>query len=225
MTTPIFVFGAGPQGRVALDILQSRPGTEVAGFLDDRQELAGTQVSGVPVFHAAGWLASGPRLASITIAIGNNLTRMAVGQRLMDAGHALHTAIHNSATIASDAEIGRGSLICMQAAVCTGCRLGLNVVINTGATLDHDSVVEDGGYVSPGVHSAGSVRIGANAFVGVGAILLPGVRIGSRAVVGAGSIVTQDVPPNTLCYGAPARVRRIIDGDLDWAKILGGKPR
>ncbi len=48
------------------------------------------------------------------------------------------------------------------------------------------------------------------AFIGVGAVLLPGVRIGRGAVVGAGSIVTKDVEPWTLVMGAPARfVRRV----------------
>jgi maltose O-acetyltransferase len=38
-----------------------------------------------------------------------------------------------------------------------------------------------------------------------GAILMPGVRIGARSVVSAGSIVTQDVPPDSLAMGNPAR--------------------
>lgn len=38
------------------------------------------------------------------------------------------------------------------------------------------------------------VEIGADVWVGGGAIILPGVRIGSRAVIGAGSVVTRDVP-------------------------------
>jgi maltose O-acetyltransferase len=42
-------------------------------------------------------------------------------------------------------------------------------------------------------------------WVAHGAILMPGVRIGARSVVAAGSIVTQDVPPDSLAMGNPAR--------------------
>jgi len=42
-------------------------------------------------------------------------------------------------------------------------------------------------------------------WVAHGAILMPGVRIGARSVVAAGSIVTQDVPPDSMAMGNPAR--------------------
>lgn len=54
------------------------------------------------------------------------------------------------------------------------------------------------------------VEIGADVWVGGGAIILPGVRIGSRAVIGAGSIVTRDVPEGVLAVGNPCRVVREI---------------
>ena len=54
------------------------------------------------------------------------------------------------------------------------------------------------------------VEIGADVWVGGGAIILPGVRIGSRAVVGAGSVVTRDVPEGVFAAGNPCRVVREI---------------
>jgi len=50
------------------------------------------------------------------------------------------------------------------------------------------------------------VRIGAQAFIGMGAILMPGVTVGDGAIVGAGSVVTKDVPDDTVVAGNPARV-------------------
>ena len=49
------------------------------------------------------------------------------------------------------------------------------------------------------------VRIGPFAWIGGGAIILPGVTIGADAVVGAGSLVTRDVPPGATVAGNPAR--------------------
>ena len=55
------------------------------------------------------------------------------------------------------------------------------------------------------------VEIGADVWVGAGALILPGVRIGDRAVIGAGSVVTRDVPGDVLAVGNPCRVVRPIE--------------
>jgi len=54
------------------------------------------------------------------------------------------------------------------------------------------------------------VEIGADVWVGGGAIILPGVRIGSRAVIGAGSVVTRDIPDAVFAAGNPCRAIREI---------------
>ncbi|MBV9064855.1 MAG: sugar O-acetyltransferase, partial [Methylobacteriaceae bacterium] len=50
------------------------------------------------------------------------------------------------------------------------------------------------------------VRIGKHAWIGGGAIILPGISIGDEAVVGAGSVVTRDVPAGAKAVGNPARI-------------------
>lgn len=55
------------------------------------------------------------------------------------------------------------------------------------------------------------VEIGADVWVGGGAIILPGVRIGSRTVIGAGSVVTRDVPDDVFAAGNPCRVIRALE--------------
>lgn len=54
------------------------------------------------------------------------------------------------------------------------------------------------------------VDIGADVWIGGGAIILPGVNIGDRAVIGAGSVVTRDVPADVFAAGNPCRVVRPI---------------
>ncbi len=54
------------------------------------------------------------------------------------------------------------------------------------------------------------IEIGADVWVGGGALILPGVRIGARSVIGAGSVVTRDVPEGVLAVGNPCRVLREI---------------
>ena len=55
------------------------------------------------------------------------------------------------------------------------------------------------------------VAIGADVWIGGGAIVLPGVTIGDRTVIGAGSVVTRDVPAGVLAVGNPCRVVRALE--------------
>lgn len=115
-----------------------------------------------------------------------------------------------------------------------GLNLGRGVFIGAHAWLDPDFcfliTIEDDAVLSIGVtvlaHDASTrqylgysrlarVHIGARAFLGTRAVVLPGVTIGEDAIVGAGSVVRQDVPPRTVVAGTPARVITTLDAYLD----------
>jgi acetyltransferase-like isoleucine patch superfamily enzyme len=46
--------------------------------------------------------------------------------------------------------------------------------------------------------------------VGVGAVLCPAVEVGAEAFVGAGAVVVKDVPAGAVVVGNPARVLRDV---------------
>ena len=49
------------------------------------------------------------------------------------------------------------------------------------------------------------VRIKKGARIGMSVIILPGVTIGENSVIGAGAVVTNDIPPNCVAVGVPAK--------------------
>lgn len=51
------------------------------------------------------------------------------------------------------------------------------------------------------------IRIGANVWIGGGALIMPGVTIGDDTIIGASSVVTRDVPAGSIAVGNPARLR------------------
>ncbi len=59
---------------------------------------------------------------------------------------------------------------------------------------------------TPYLTSAKPVSIGDKAWIGGGAIILPGVTIGDNVTIGAGSVVTKDIPDNVLAFGNPCKV-------------------
>lgn len=50
------------------------------------------------------------------------------------------------------------------------------------------------------------ITIGADVWIGGGAIILPGVKVGDGAIIAAGAVVTRDVAAGATVAGTPARV-------------------
>jgi acetyltransferase-like isoleucine patch superfamily enzyme len=65
--------------------------------------------------------------------------------------------------------------------------------------------------------SRGPVTIEADAWIGAGAIVLPGVTIGKGAVVGAQSVVAASVDPLHVVAGQPARTIRVLTPPEHWS--------
>jgi acetyltransferase-like isoleucine patch superfamily enzyme len=64
--------------------------------------------------------------------------------------------------------------------------------------------------------SRGPVVVEADAWIGAGAVILPGVRIGRGAVVGANAVVTKDVARLNVVAGQPAKVIRVLAEPEGW---------
>ena len=96
-----------------------------------------------------------------------------------------------------------------------GVRIGSNVWISYNVVLETSYpqliTIDDSAFIGIGViviahfkESRRGVRIGKQAFIGPGAIILPDVEIGEGSVVTAGSVVTSSVPAMTVVQGNPA---------------------
>ena len=107
-------------------------------------------------------------------------------------------------------------------------KIGRNCKIEGMAYIPPLTVIEDDVFVGPGVIFTNDpypmspkmvgVRVESGAVICAGAVLKAGVRVGARSVVGMGAVVTRDVPPGTVVYGSPARVRYSLSEYLEKKK-------
>jgi acetyltransferase-like isoleucine patch superfamily enzyme len=96
------------------------------------------------------------------------------------------------------------------AVVNSAARSGANVIVNSGAIVEHERVLEDHSHVAPGARLGSAVTVGEGAHVGIGTCVRQCIRIGRNSVVGAGAAVVSDVPDDTVAVGVPARLLRKV---------------
>lgn len=216
------IVGAGGHGRVVLDILLSARSCRVVGFLDSNPALHGRRMDGLPVLGdlaaLPGLRAQGVRRA--VVAIGDNGVRRAFTHRIADSGLELINAVHPSAHLAHNVNLGRNVVIAAGALVCAHCQIGDSVILNTGCIVDHETMIGTAVHVCPGVKLAGRVVVQSGAFIGIGATVLQGLRIGCEAVVGGGAVVIDDVEPMSTVVGVPARVVRAAPDDKAFSEMM-----
>ncbi len=100
-----------------------------------------------------------------------------------------------------------------------------NSTLGPGVSMGHFSYLGDATVGADANIGAGTITcnydgekkhqtvIGDRVFVGSDTMLVAPVSIGVEARTGAGSVVTRDIPPRSLAYGVPARVREKEDSD------------
>ncbi len=196
----IAIVGAGGHAKVVISTAIAA-GYAIAGVFDDRQDLWGREVLGHRVDGPAE-AASGCSCDAAIVAIGQNADRRAVAGRLQIPWA---TLIHPSAVVCSPDLLAEGTVVFAHAVLQPDSRVGCHVIINTGASVDHDCDIGDYVHIAPGVRLGGNVRLGSDCLMGIGAIAAPGTSIGALSVVGAGSVVITDVPSSTTVAGVPAR--------------------
>ena len=201
MSKSVVIIGASGHGKVIADIIVNS-GDKVLGFLDDADDVQGKKIIGFPVL---GKIADydNYRDCEFVIAIGNPYIREKISNELPVKWY---TAIHPTAVISSlDVEIGEGTVIMANAVVNPSARIGKHCIINTGAIVEHDNILEDYVHLSPNVTLAGIVKVGKSTHIGAGSCTKQVINIASDCVIGAGSVIVKDITESGTYVGVPAR--------------------
>lgn len=205
----VVIYGAGGHGKVIADIVE-RSGKTVLAFVDDNEALWDKSFWGYPVWRGKSHLFEYAKKEtfSVIIGIGDNHYRREIVKAMESAGACFGTAIHPSAQLGNDVNIGEGTVIMANSVINPGARVGRHCIVNTAVTIDHDCIIGDFVHLSPGAHLGGSVQVGHSGWIGLGVSIINNINIAEQTIIGAGSVVIRNVDAYTVVAGNPAAFLR-----------------
>ena len=191
------IIGASGHGKVVADVAVLNGYSDIV-FLDD--DVSVRECAGYPVVGKSTDAPDG----EVFIAVGN----AAVREKLMQVydRRVMPVLIHPSAVIASDVQIGKGSVVMAGAVVNPGAKIGCGVIVNTAGSVDHDCMIGDYVHVSVGAHLCGTVRVGDRTWIGAGATVSNNVTICGNCMIGAGAVVIKSIDVPGTYVGVPAEI-------------------
>lgn len=204
----IGVLGAGGQ---ALEVLAYAKdlGISVEFFFVESDYARENSVSdyGIPIINENDNLEKYRDVAVISATGSPYLRKRLIGLWPFDN---FATLIHPSAKIASDASIGKGSLVGPNSFISAKTIIGEHVLINAMCSVSHGSIIMDFATLSPGVIICGDSVCEKGVFLGAASCVLEKTQVGTGSIVAAGAIVTKSIEPLEMFAGIPAVKKKQI---------------
>lgn len=141
----------------------------------------------------------------IVIAQGEPEFKTVLYDRVREKGYSFANLIHSASYVSPSAKLGRGIVIEAGAFVSCNTVIQDNTHILPGAIIGHDCMLHKHCQLSPGCILGGNVILGEGVFIGIHASVKEKVKIGSETIIGMGAAVFEDIPDNIISVGNPAR--------------------
>jgi len=204
----VLIVGAGGYAKEILwvldDLNRCRLEFECVGFVDPQDPgKKGKVLSGRPILGGWADISPTPEL-HFACGIGAPDAREKECSAAQQLGLKPISLIHPSAVIATDAEIGEGSVLAPTSVVAPTSRLGRHCALNVGAIVGHDAVLGDYCVLSPGAIVLGNARLEEKVFLGANSTVYLGRRMGKGALLAANSFLMTNLGSGKSALGTPA---------------------
>lgn len=133
-------------------------------------------------------------------------------ERARSVGFGEGTSVYQQCLIIGDVAVGKNTWIGPGTVLdgSGGLSIGDNCSISAGVQVySHDTVqrrLSDGKF-GP---TKAPTEIGSSCYIGPNSIITKGVSIGHHSVVGALSLLRESIPPHSVAFGVPARIRGTV---------------
>ncbi|AUP01946.1 NeuD protein [Streptococcus agalactiae] len=111
----------------------------------------------------------------------------------------------NALVLTPDSICGRGIFIGFGAFIGSKVKLFDNNVVNTGALIEHHTVVESHCNIAPNATINGLCYIREEVYVGSASVIIQTLDISSCTTIGAGAVVVKDIIESGTYVGVPAK--------------------
>jgi sugar O-acyltransferase (sialic acid O-acetyltransferase NeuD family) len=204
----LIIYGASGHAKVILGALVDTD-YRLLGFIDRNDTI--NEFNNIPVYRSPSDLFKNQTINKketyFIIAIGGDKgpERMEIHHQLIGYGLKPMTVIHPRSWVDPSVEIGEGTQILGMSAISAGVKIGIQTIINTNATVDHETVLGNGCHIMPAATIAGCSIISDFCTIGSNATILPRIKLSPYTVVGAGAVVIADTDPHSTVVGVPAK--------------------
>jgi len=208
----VLIIGSSGHSKVIIDIFEKEKKYEIIGLLD-KYRCIGEETLGYKVLgceeNLKELLQIYPNI-KLFIAIGDNWIRYKVFNKILSNYPNIDfvSTIHPSAQIANNVKVGKGVSIMAGVIINSDVNIGDFVIINTKASIDHDSKMLNFSSLAPNVTTGGNVQIGEYSAVSISTTIKHNLIVGSHSVIGAGSLLMKNCGDNKIMYGVPAKIIR-----------------
>ncbi|MEA4968852.1 MAG: NeuD/PglB/VioB family sugar acetyltransferase [Bacteroidaceae bacterium] len=119
------------------------------------------------------------------------------------------TLIHPSAIIPKGfCKIGNGVMMAPLSQLSPDTTIEDNCILLPNSFVGHDSTLRRFAHVASNAVVGANVEVGRGVHIGTNATIREKVKIGDFSLIGSGSVVLNDVEPNTIVVGNPAKLLR-----------------
>lgn len=204
----LYIVGAGGCGReilsLLLDIHQiAGPRWRIRGFLDDTPDPLAGRACDAPVAGSIIDYAPAPD-DELVMAVADPGAKYRLVSMLKTRGAAFASVIHPHATLGRHCELGEGVVVQSGFSMTVNVRIGAYATL-LASCLGHDVRVGDYSTIASHCNIAGNVVLGRRVFVGGSVAIAPRVRVGDDAYLCMGSVVLRHVEPGCKILGNPGR--------------------
>ena len=210
----VIVMGGKGTGMVAASIIDMIPDMELIGFLNDKVPVGETQgkFKQIPVIGTSEDMHKFilDEDTYILVVFKTMRKEREMWEKLLKLNiprEKLINVIHPSARIPwGYCSIGNGIMMAPNVQLSPDTTISDNCILLGNSFIGHDSTLERYVSVANNASVGARVHVGKAVHIGSNATIREGVTIGDFSLVGIGSVVLDDILPETIVAGVPARV-------------------
>ena len=201
MRKKIIIIGAGGHAKSCLDVIDSKKNLlKVVGFVDNKKNIEGILNYKI-LGNDSNLKEIFKKYKHAIIGFGqikSSKLREKCFKKLKKIGYKLPSIISKNCYFSKNSIIGEGSIVMHGVVVNAFSSIGVNCILNTNSTIEHDVVIGNNCHIAGGAVVNGGVTIGNGTFVGSGAVIKQGIKIGNNCIIKANTFINKDLKNNEI---------------------------